>query len=168
MVSQQTESKTNSKGIKFSEVLEDILYDCTDAINKNKIKIGTDFDHVSEIKYVEAYLKSIMKNLITNAIKYSSENGNPIVHISTQKLPHEVLMIIKDNGMGIDMQEAGDDLFKPFKRFTTKSEGTGMGLYIVKNIIEKNGGRISVESKPNEGTTFYCFLKEYHNSMSIE
>ncbi|NJK85242.1 MAG: ATP-binding protein [Bacteroidales bacterium] len=47
------------------------------------------------------------------------------------------------------------------KRFTSKAEGTGMGLYIVKNIIEKNGGYVHVQSKPNEGTTFYCFLKEY-------
>jgi len=161
MVSLQTESITNCKRIKFSEVLDDILYDCSDAISRNKIKIGTDFDTVSEIGYVEAYLKSILKNLITNAIKYCSENREPFVSISSKKEAEHVLMVIKDNGIGFDSKAAGDDLFKPFKRFTSKSEGTGMGLYIVKNIIEKNGGRVSVESKPDEGTTFYCFLKEY-------
>jgi len=55
-----------------------------------------------------------------------------------------------------------DDLFSPFKRIVTKkAEGTGVGLYIIKNIIEKNGGYIEVESTPGEGTAFYCYLKEY-------
>jgi signal transduction histidine kinase len=52
-------------------------------------------------------------------------------------------------------------LFKPFMRLTKKAEGKGMGLYLVKNMIERNGGRIEVESTINNGTTFTCYLKKY-------
>jgi light-regulated signal transduction histidine kinase (bacteriophytochrome) len=60
-----------------------------------------------------------------------------------------------------DLKRFGSELFKPFSRFNSTIEGTGMGLYIVKNIIEQNGGHIDVTSIPGKGTSFYCYLKEY-------
>ncbi|MFW5831377.1 MAG: ATP-binding protein, partial [Prolixibacteraceae bacterium] len=72
------------------------------------------------------------------------------------------LLTIKDNGTGIDMDQNGKQLFSPFQRFNKKKvKGTGIGLYIVKSIIEKNDGYIEVESTPGEGTAFYCYLKPY-------
>ena len=65
----------------------------------------------------------------------------------------------------MDLETIGRDLFKPFKRFNDNISGTGMGLYIVKNIIEQNGGKVNVTSKPGEGTTFYCYLKAYIPSI---
>jgi signal transduction histidine kinase len=72
------------------------------------------------------------------------------------------LLMIRDNGIGIDLEQHGEMIFFPFKRIGAKeAEGTGIGLYIVKSIIEKNGGFIKLKSYPGEGTAFCCYLKEY-------
>jgi signal transduction histidine kinase len=61
----------------------------------------------------------------------------------------------------MDLNEIGDDIFKPFMKFNKKTEGRGIGLHIVKGMVEKNGGCIKVKSRPGEGTCFEVFLKEY-------
>jgi sigma-B regulation protein RsbU (phosphoserine phosphatase) len=66
-----------------------------------------------------------------------------------------------DNGRGIDIEEHGQDLFKPFKRFHREKEGMGVGLYVIKYMVAKNGGHIEVDSKVGEGTSFNIFLKPY-------
>jgi two-component system CheB/CheR fusion protein len=63
--------------------------------------------------------------------------------------------------MGIDLKRLGHKLFKPFSRLTTQAEGKGIGLHLVRSMIEKNGGRIEVESVVNGGTRFRCYLHEY-------
>ena len=68
-------------------------------------------------------------------------------------------MLVKDNGRGINMKEYGKKLFGLFQRFHLDTEGKGIGLHIVKSIIEKYGGRIEVESKLKEGTTFKIYFK---------
>lgn len=72
------------------------------------------------------------------------------------------LLSYNDNGIGIDISKYGNKLFSPFQRLeVNKATRTGIGLYLIKNIIEINGGYIKVESTPGKGTTFLCILKEY-------
>ncbi|MEX2336485.1 MAG: HAMP domain-containing sensor histidine kinase, partial [Fulvivirga sp.] len=66
-----------------------------------------------------------------------------------------------DNGIGIDLKEHGKNLFQPFKRFSQQATGKGIGLSIIKSMIEKNNGKIEVESAPGEGSTFLCYLCPY-------
>ncbi len=66
-----------------------------------------------------------------------------------------VIISVKDNGIGINLEKHRNDLFKPFNRFTNKAEGTGVGLYLVRNIIEKNGGSIELISEPGIGMRVY-------------
>jgi signal transduction histidine kinase len=98
--------------------------------------------------------------LVSNAIKYSAAKEKPVVQIYTSKEKNFVVLTVRDNGIGINLEKVKKNLFKPFRRFTTKAEGTGMGLYIVKNIIEKNGGKIHIESRLNKETSIICYLKE--------
>ena len=72
-----------------------------------------------------------------------------------------IILTFKDNGEGIDLEKFGSRLFTPFTRFNTEQEGKGIGLYIVKKMIEKNGGKIEVESEIGKGTTFIIYLREY-------
>jgi two-component system CheB/CheR fusion protein len=72
-----------------------------------------------------------------------------------------VLLTVRDNGMGMNLNKYKQHLFKPFTRFTNKASGKGLGLHLVKNMVEKNGGKIQVESATENGTTFYLYLKEY-------
>jgi signal transduction histidine kinase len=100
----------------------------------------------------------ILKNFISNAIKYMNlvqEENFVQFNISiTQK---EGIIQISDNGLGIDKQYQ-PKIFDMFFRATEKSDGSGLGLYIVKQAIETLGGNISVESKPGKGTIFRILL----------
>lgn len=109
----------------------------------------------------------VWKNLIGNAIKYN-EHETPTIEIGWMYPKGEssmYLFSVKDNGIGIDADKL-DKIFMPFQRATTSEryEGTGIGLSIVKRVVENHGGRVWVESKPGEGTTFYFTVpKPPHN-----
>lgn len=160
-VNLQVQQKAIVDKIRFVKIWKDVSAELSNQILNFNGEIETDFKHAPEIHFIEVHLISILRNLISNSLKYSATNKKPSVTISTKKENGFILLMVKDNGMGINLKEAGNDLFKPFKRFTSKVEGTGMGLYIVKNIVERNGGHVYVESEVNKGSTFYCYLKEY-------
>ena len=68
------------------------------------------------------------------------------------------MLTVQDNGLGIDMERFGPQLFQLFRRFHTHVEGTGMGLYLVNRIVQNHGGRLEVSSVLDEGTTFHIYL----------
>ena len=96
-------------------------------------------------------LKQVFLNLISNALKYSAKSAVPRVEIRAEGNRY----VVSDNGVGFDMAYAGK-LFVPFERLHTTSEfeGTGIGLAIVKLIIERHGGRIEAHGVPGEGASF--------------
>jgi PAS domain S-box-containing protein len=98
-------------------------------------------------------------NLLSNAIKYSSKVSNQIIEVSTKNEDENVVFYIKDNGCGFDMKNY-ERLFTIFKRLhnSLEYEGTGVGLSIVKLIVEKHGGKIWAESQNGEGAVFYFTL----------
>ena len=115
-------------------------------------------DLPSENMFVSAdrgLLELAVRNLLENAVKYSNER--PVVQVLLEKRNHELQISVKDQGIGI----AEEDLAHIFERFYTvdkarsrKSGGVGLGLSLVKNIIEKHRGKIEVFSQPNQGSTF--------------
>jgi len=100
-------------------------------------------------------LIQVFQNLIGNALKFRGV-GPPQVHVRAVKDGREWVFSVKDNGIGIESRHL-DRIFVIFQRLNKRSEysGTGMGLAIVKKIVERNRGRIWVESEPGKGTTFY-------------
>ncbi len=124
-------------------------------------EVVTHFEAES-IRYVAPYLESILRNLFSNAIKYHAERPMRLT-ITTHVEDSFMLLMVKDNGIGINLEKHRAMLFKPFKRFTRQQSGKGLGLHLIKKMIEKNGGSIKVESTPGEGTTFLCYLKPYQN-----
>jgi signal transduction histidine kinase len=110
------------------------------------------------VKYGIKNIKSILYNLITNAIKFRSPERNPVIKISTRETKEGVLLIVEDNGLGLTPEEK-NKLFIMFKRLHDHVEGTGVGLYIVKRIVESTGGKIEVESEKGKSTTFKVLLK---------
>ena len=127
-------------------------------ITENEVKVNLDFK-ANEIDSVKAYINSILYNLISNAIQYRSPDRKLIIDVSARKKSDYVVIEVADNGLGIDLVRFKDDLFKLYKRFHSHVEGKGLGLYIVKQQVEKLNGYIEVESTPGTGTRFSVYLK---------
>ncbi|MCC9168401.1 PAS domain-containing sensor histidine kinase [Pontibacter harenae] len=107
-----------------------------------------------------AYLYSIFFNLLSNAIKFRSEQRPLQVDITLAVKDSQTKEIsFADNGSGIDLDKAGVDMFKLYKRFHPQHSGRGLGLYLVKAHVESIGGQIEVSSRPNEGTIFKVSLQ---------
>jgi signal transduction histidine kinase len=112
----------------------------------------------------EKQLSRVFINLFTNAIQAinAGTKGRISIELTTRPSNHEI--IIHDNGIGMS-EEQQHKIFSP--NFTTKSSGMGLGLAMVKNIIETVGGNITFSSKPGNGTTFIIELPEYTKDKNI-
>ena len=135
------------------------LGDFNEELSSIDHEVVTSFDGCQHITFVLPYLNSIFRNLISNSIKYRKETGALRIQISCTKEEGYVLLTYQDNGIGIDMERYGKNLFRPFRRFTNQASGKGIGMHIVKNMLVKTGGKIRVESQPGKGTTFFLYLK---------
>lgn len=151
-------SKNARQGLVVGEInFEKLIND-----NFEKMQFMPGYDRISkEINlncqnqfYSDNYrLSLIINNLISNAIKYSDPQKSSFIHILIQVEKNKASIIFKDNGIGIDKTYV-DKVFNMFFRATSKNEGAGLGLYIVKEAIEKLEGKIELESKSGEGTVF--------------
>ena len=141
--------------IHFSKLLKDIIAN-TDAIANNPdITIKSCFKEADAFYTVSNYMNSIFHNLISNSIKYKQPGVPLICEISTKKNDDNIRLLFKDNGMGIDLNKTGDQVFELYKRFHIgAAEGKGMGLFMVKTHVESLGGNIRVSSEVNKGTEF--------------
>jgi light-regulated signal transduction histidine kinase (bacteriophytochrome) len=97
----------------------------------------------------------VFQNLLANAIKFRGKDI-PRIHVSAQDHGREWVFSVKDNGIGIESQHA-ERVFVIFQRLHTREEypGTGIGLAVCKQIVERHGGKIWFESEPGNGTTFF-------------
>lgn len=113
---------------------------------------------VPDVSYPKAYLESILYNLLSNAIKYSRTDVSPKIVISSYEADGRVVLSVKDNGIGIDLDRFGDKIFNLNQVFHHGYDSKGVGLFITKTQIESLGGSISVTSKVNEGSEFKVVL----------
>ncbi len=142
--------KTN---IDMNELAEGALLELNKSLeHKAEVKIGK--LHPVQADY--ALFDQVFINLISNAIKYSSKKEKPVIEIKSEQKNGEVIYSVKDNGVGFNMKYV-HKLFGVFQRLHTMEEfeGTGVGLAIVQRIVNKHGGKIWAEAKPNEGAIFY-------------
>ncbi len=146
--------KENEEEVRFSELVIDIKNNLTDWLDSKDIKIVTDFSESDQMVTLKSYLNSIFYNLISNSIKYRRTDIKTIIEISSCYKNNQLQLKFKDNGLGIDLQQKGDQVFGLYKRFHKNVEGRGMGLYMVKTQVESLGGKISLSSRINEGTEF--------------
>ncbi|NCX96021.1 MAG: PAS domain S-box protein, partial [Chitinophagia bacterium] len=130
-----------------------------DQIEAKKALINNNVPYDVTIEYHPAYLESITLNFISNAIKYAHPDRHPVVNINYNMENNEKILIIADNGIGIDLKRNGDKLFGLYKTFHDNQDARGVGLFITKNQIESMGGRVEVESELGIGTTFKIYFK---------
>lgn len=150
------------KKLYFRDVLDEILGNLDHCDNYNKINFRRRFSTNAMIETDPVRLKIILNNLITNAMKFHVFDGrkDPIVDISFEYSGKENRITVSDNGRGIEEQYL-DRIFDMFFRSSSICEGSGLGLYITKETVEKLKGTISVKSKIYEGTHFIVILPNF-------
>lgn len=145
--------------LKVSELLKEVLIENQVLFSTHGAVVQQSLE-ANTLSFSRIAFKSILYNLMTNAIKYASDDRSPVLEITTKKSGGKFILKVKDNGLGIDLDRNGDKLFKLFKRLHDHVEGSGIGLYTIKNIVEAKGGSIEVESELNRGSTFTVVLME--------
>ena len=111
------------------------------------------------VDFNPAYLESVLLNFLSNALRYREPERSLEINVKGVKRSGVWVLLIKDNGIGIDMDRHGDKLFGLYKTFTTTPNSRGVGLFITKNQINAMGGEVAVESEVGVGTTFKIFFK---------
>lgn len=142
--------------LNIEHVLEDVRLILNDNILKSGAKIKTTVKD-SELKFSRRKLRSIIYNLINNSIKFADPNRKPEISITTYKEDSYIVVSVKDNGIGIDPSKL-ESIFSKYYRLEHEIEGSGIGLYLVKEIIKTAGGKITVSSQPGKGTEFKLFF----------
>lgn len=144
--------------VNILEVIEDVKVGIRELILRSTADIRIYAEGCTEIKFSKKNLNSILYNLITNSIKYKSPDRAPVVEIQLNELDQFMVMTVKDNGLGFNPSDKFK-IFTMFKRLHNHVEGIGVGLYIVKKIVENTGGKIEVDSIPGEGSVFKVYFK---------
>lgn len=119
-----------------------------------QVRVGSD---LPEVFGDTERLIEVIQNLVDNACKFMGDEKHPIIEIDMQKQEDENVYYIKDNGIGID-KKFHEKVFGLFDKLNPNSSGTGIGLALVKRIIEVHGGKIWIESEEGKGTTFFFTL----------
>ncbi|RWY55431.1 CheR family methyltransferase [Mucilaginibacter gilvus] len=150
---EDTDDKLESFPALFKEIKETL----SEKIKISKAIFHTDF-RKKEVRFAKKNLRSVMFNVITNAIKFSSPDRLPEISIKTEIEGEYTVLTITDNGIGITKDEV-DHIFKKYKRVNETAEGTGIGLYLIRKIVNASGGKIDVTCSPGEGCSFSVFFK---------
>ncbi len=144
----------------FKEILKSIMNTLENQITESQATININIQNgVESISIIKRYLESVMYNLLSNSLKYSSKKRKPHIIISITKSEDFIEISVADNGIGIDLNQNGKYLFGLYKRFNLDTEGKGLGLHMTKSQVEAMEGVISAKSELDKGTTFTIKFK---------
>jgi signal transduction histidine kinase len=145
----------NFASINLEECLLKARITLNDEFSHIQYSVATQFEE--PIVYgIEPYLISILYNLLSNSAKFKKADNILEIRISSRKDNNQVILEYVDNGIGFNQVEAGENLFKPYKRFHLHREGKGLGLYMIKLQIESMGGKVMIRSEQSKG--FLCVI----------
>jgi signal transduction histidine kinase len=152
------DARGNGELVDFTTLIPGVIERYRHYQGFSRMAITTDIAFTGEFRSSKFVLESVFQNLVENAIKYQDYNADHgTLHIGIQQIGHELVIKCADSGIGID-QSLQDKIFDMYFRATEVASGSGLGLYLVKNGIERLGGRITVCSEKRKGTTFVIHL----------
>jgi signal transduction histidine kinase len=159
-----TNQKADNEEVKLNEIIEVVKANLKTAMEDKDATIQVPLS-LPSLPIHHLHLVQLFQNLISNALKFNE--GKPIVVISAQDSEKETLITLSDNGIGMD-KAYESKVFRLFHRLDKNKnyEGSGVGLSICKNIVEKYGGRIWYESEIGKGTTFFIAIPKQQMAMA--
>ncbi|MCJ8165535.1 PAS domain-containing sensor histidine kinase [Pontibacter sp. E15-1] len=146
------------ESVNCHQTIQEVLAELQQMITAAHAEVSLDIGICPEFQFSRKNFQSIVYNLLSNAIKYRAPDRRLMVHVKMEKLEEYILLRVQDNGLGIDLKHEAK-LFSMFERLHNHVEGSGVGLYIVKRIIDNAGGKITVESEVGKGSTFSIYFK---------
>lgn len=153
-------TEETTEAVSFEEVFEEVRDILKPQIERQDTTITTKFEKAPDVVHPPKYLHSLFHNLLSNSLKYHSPERALKIEVETEKSNDRVLLKFSDNGIGIDLEKYGDQLFKVGKVFHHHPDAKGFGLYMTKMQVENCGGEIWIESAPDKGTTVFVRFKE--------
>ncbi len=154
---QEHKYKSHVELLNFEHILEDVRLTLSDDIKSSGAVIRSQIE-VSQVTFSRRKLRSIIYNLLNNSIKYKSPNRKPEIYIKTTREDQYIVISITDNGIGIDPANH-QTIFSKYYRLDNSLDGSGIGLYLVKEIVTNSGGKVLLESQPDKGTEIKIYLK---------
>lgn len=147
------------EAVDLTALLREVTDSLRDQLQARGAVLSTDFTKVPVLAYSRKNLRSVLFNLVSNAIKYADPDRPPNIQVSTQLLAQcrQVLLTVQDNGLGIPEDQQAK-IFTMFRRYHTHVEGSGVGLYLVKKILGNQGDQIEVVSEPGKGSCFRVYF----------
>jgi len=140
--------------LNINQILNTTLTSIRSLITSSGAMISVDFSEFDTLKFNASYMQSIFLNLISNSIKYAQPGITPEISVKAVTKGEKKQLVFSDNGLGFNLELVKDRIFGLHQKFHNHIDSKGIGLYLVYNHITSLGGKISVESKENEGSTF--------------
>lgn len=145
--------------VSLEEVIQEVRQDMEKFILKSGAQVDVSVEACNTVTFSEKNLRSIVYNLLSNAVKYRHPERVLRVEVSCHEEGEYVVLEVRDNGLGLSAEQQGK-LFTMFRRFHDHVEGSGVGLYMVKRIMDNAGGKIKVRSEEGEGTLFSIYFRK--------
>ncbi|WP_143436578.1 ATP-binding response regulator [Hymenobacter crusticola] len=146
--------------VRVAELANQVLQTLRPQLQAAQADVQTDFSALPELTYVRSNLRTILLNLLANSLKYRHPERPARVQVCTYLAAGQPVLEVSDNGLGMNMQVHGKELFQLFRRFHPQaSSGTGVGLFLVNRLVQSQNGHIEVDSRVGEGTTFRVYLQ---------
>jgi signal transduction histidine kinase len=143
--------------VELAPLIEDVRLDLAPLLAQVGGQLHVDVAPTPTLTFSEKNLRSVIHNLLSNAFKYHAPTRPATVTVRSRVDAPYLVLEVQDNGLGLDLSGA-HELFGLFRRFHTHVEGTGVGLHMVKKLVENAGGKIEVASKLGQGSTFSVYF----------
>jgi PAS domain S-box-containing protein len=158
VVKLQKENSEEAVVVNLEEVIQDVCLDLETMRKSVGAQVEVDVIAFPAIRFSAKNLRSVVYNLLSNALKYHSPDRPSRIVIRCETTPEYQVLSISDNGLGIEAGRMGQ-LFTMFKRFHDHVEGSGIGLYMVKKMVENAGGKIEATSEAGVGSSFRIYFR---------
>ncbi|KAA9333449.1 PAS domain-containing protein [Hymenobacter busanensis] len=151
---QKARQQVPPEAVDLPQLVAEVLDSIREQLTAAGAEVSADFSAAPTVQFVRPNLQSVLFNLLSNAVRYADPQRPPRIRLWTEHLDGHTILSVQDNGLGIDLERFGPQLFQMFRRFHPHVEGSGMGLYLVHRIVQSHGGHLEVHSRVGEGTTF--------------